>query len=95
VVNDAELFERMLPTLKRVAGDNPVNIITPQTVAEDFSEFAEKTPGLFIFLGNGPPEVDPATLAANHSPFFDMHEPNLEVGVRIFTNLVVDYLNGQ
>ena len=92
VDNDAELFERMLPTLQRVSGDDPVNIITPQTVAEDFAEYANETPGLFLFLGNGPPGVDPTTLAGNHSPFFDMYEPNLEMGVRIFSNLVVDYL---
>jgi amidohydrolase len=93
VNNDAELFEQSLPTLQRVSGDNPVNIITPQTVAEDFSFFSNETPGLFLFLGNGPPDVDPTTLPGNHSPYFDMYEPNLEMGVRIFSNLVVDYLN--
>ena len=92
VINDAELFARMIPTLQRVAGDHGVNDINPQTVAEDFSEYAQQTPGMFLFLGNGPPGVDPATLATNHSPYFDTHEPNLEMGVRIFSNLVVDYL---
>jgi amidohydrolase len=92
VYNNPELFERMMPTLERVSGDNPVNVVTPQTVAEDFSVYANETPGVFLFLGNGPPDVDPTTLAGNHSPFFDTHEPNLEVGVRIFSNLVVDYL---
>ncbi len=95
VINDPALFTRMLPTLQRVSGDYPVHNVNPQTVAEDFSIYAEQTAGLFLFLGNGPPDVDPATLASNHSPFFDMYEPNLEVGVRIFSNLVVDYLNGQ
>ena len=93
VNNDTQLFEQMLPTLQRVSGDNPVNIITPQTVAEDFSYFANETPGLFLFLGNGPPDVDPTSLPGNHSPYFDMYEPNLEMGVRIFSNLVVDYLD--
>jgi len=93
VNNNAELFEKSLPILQRVSGDNPVNIITPQTVAEDFSFFANETPGLFLFLGNGPPDVDPTTLPGNHSPYFDMYVPNLEMGVRIFSNLVVDYLN--
>jgi amidohydrolase len=95
VINDPDLFARMLPTLQRVSGENPVNNITPQTVAEDFSIYAEQTPGLFLFLGNGPPDVDPAKLPANHSPFFDMYEPNLEMGVRTFSNLVVDYLSGE
>ena len=92
VNNDPELLARMMPTLQRVSGDKPVNMITPQTVAEDFAIYARETPGVFLFLGNGPPDVDPTTLAGNHSPFFDTHEPNLEVGVRIFSNLVVDYL---
>ncbi len=92
VINDAGLVSRMMPTLERVSGDRPVNDINPQTVAEDFSIYANETPGLFLFLGNGPPGVDPTTLPSNHSPFFDMHEPNLELGVRVFSNLVVDYL---
>jgi amidohydrolase len=95
VNNDPELLARMMPTLQRVSGDKPVNMVTPQTVAEDFAIYANETPGVFLFLGNGPPDVDPTTLAGNHSPFFDTHEPNLEVGVRIFSNLVVDYLQGQ
>jgi amidohydrolase len=92
VVNDPALRDRMLPTLNRAA---TVRDINPQTVAEDFSEYAIRAPSLFMFLGNGPPGVDPATLPTNHSPFFDMHEPNLEVGVRVFSNLVVDYLRGR
>ena len=92
VVNDSALLDQMLPTLKRVA---TVRDINPQTVAEDFSEYAIRTPSLFLFLGNGPPGVDPATLPTNHSPYFDMHEPNLEVGVRVFSNLVADYLRNR
>lgn len=95
VINDPALLARMLPTLQRVSGDNPVHDVNPQTVAEDFSIFAQQTPGLFMFLGSGPADVDPKTLASNHSPFFDFYEPNLEVGVRTFSNLAVDYLNGQ
>jgi amidohydrolase len=93
VVNDPKLLARMMPALERAAG--PVVDVTPQTVAEDFSEYAERAPGLFLFLGSGPPDVDPAGLPSNHSPFFDTHEPNLEVGVRVFSNLVVAYLQGR
>jgi hypothetical protein len=39
------------------------------------------------------PGVDPATLPANHSPLFDVYEPNMQVGVRAFSHLVVDYLS--
>lgn len=90
VANDPALYRRMLPTLQRVAGE--VVDINPQTVAEDFSRYAQQTPALFLFLGNGPPGSDPAQLPSNHSPQFDMYEPYLETGVRLFSNLVVDYL---
>jgi amidohydrolase len=91
VINDPELLARMMPTLQRVT---TVHDVTPQTVAEDFSEYAIRTPSLFLFLGNVPPDADPNRAPANHSPLFDMHEPNLETGVRIFSHLVVDYLQG-
>ena len=61
-------------------------------MAEDFSIYANVTPSVFMFLGNGEPSVDPATIPSNHSPFFDMYEPNLQMGVRAFSHLVVDYL---
>jgi len=92
VVNDQELYERMLPTLQRVT---TVNSLTPQTVAEDFSEYQVRTPGIFMFLGNGAPGVDPKSLPSNHSPLFDMYEPSMEIGVRVFSNLVVDYLQAE
>ena len=82
----------MLPSLQRVT---VVNDVTPQTVAEDFSEYASRTPGLFLFLSNMAPGTDPAGMPTNHSPLFDTYEPNLELGVRIFSNLVVDYLQGK
>ncbi len=92
VVNDPALYERMLPTLQRVT---TVNSLTPQTVAEDFSEYQIQTPGIFMFLGNGAPGVDAKSLPSNHSPMFDTYEPSMEIGVRVFTNLVVDYLQAE
>jgi amidohydrolase len=91
-VNDAGLTDRMMPTLQRVAGEGGLVSVQPQTVAEDFSFFANETPGLYLFLGNGEPGVDPQSLPSNHSPMFDMYEPSMELGVRAFSNLVVDYL---
>jgi amidohydrolase len=93
VYNDPGLYERALPTLQRVVGT--VAPARPHTTAEDFSYFALETPGLYMRLANGAPDADPATLAPNHSPFFDMYEPNLETGVRVFSHLVADYLQAE
>jgi len=92
--NDAELTSLILPALERASGQ-PALSLQPQTVAEDFSEYGKLTPAVYVFLGNGPPGVDPATLPSNHSPFFDMYEPSMENGVKAFGYMVVDYLNSR
>jgi amidohydrolase len=94
-INDPGLTEKMMPTLQRVAGEGGLVPVQPQTVAEDFSYFANETPGLYLFLGNGEPGKDLLTLPSNHSPLFDMYEPSMEIGVRAFSHLVVDYLQGE
>jgi len=91
-INDPELTVRMMPTLQRVGGEGGVVSVQPQTIAEDFSYFANETAGLYLFIGNGKPGLDPQTLPSNHSPLFDMYEPSMELGVRAFSHLVVDYL---
>jgi amidohydrolase len=91
LINDPDLYEKMLPTLQRVTS---VARGKPHTTAEDFAYFAMETPGLYVNLANGPVGGDPRFAAPNHSPKFDMYEPNLEIGVRVFAHLVVDYLQG-
>ncbi|GAB4196957.1 MAG: M20 family metallopeptidase [Wenzhouxiangellaceae bacterium] len=90
-VNDPTLTARMMPTLQRVTGDQ---VVTPELVtgAEDFSFFAQQIPGLFLFLGAAAPDAEAKELPGNHSPLFDVHEPNMELGVRALSQLVVDYL---
>jgi len=94
-INDPALTEKMTPTLQRVAGVGGLVSVQPQTVAEDFSYFANETPGLYFFLGNAEPGKDPQTLPSNHSPLFEMYEPSMQIGVRAFSHLVVDYLQGE
>jgi amidohydrolase len=94
VRNDEDLTAMMLPALVRASG-HPLVPLQPQTVAEDFSEYGEVTPSLFVFLGNWPEDMDPTQQPTNHSPRFDMHEPYLERGVRAFGHMVVDYLQAQ
>ena len=94
VNNNAELTSLVMPALERASG-KPVLSIQPQTVAEDFSEYGNVTPAVFVFLGNWPEEVDPSTQPTNHSPYFHMHEPYMERGVKAYGHMVVDFLNSQ
>jgi amidohydrolase len=90
--NNPGLTDAMLPTLRRVAGADKVSLQSPITGAEDFSFFAQKTPGLYVFLGTIKTGVDPATAPINHSPLFEVDEGVLPLGVRTLANLAVDYL---
>ena len=92
--NDPALVERMTPTLRRVAGAENVRTAQVTTTAEDFAHYQRRVPGMFLFLGVTPPGTDLATVAANHSPRFQVDEAALPVGVKTLVGLAVDYLGG-
>jgi amidohydrolase len=93
-VNDPKLTERMLGTLKRVAGADHVSVNQRVMVAEDFSYFLERVPGFFYFVGITPDGPDVAKAASNHSPRFMVDEAALLVGTRSLAALAVDFLEG-
>jgi amidohydrolase len=92
LVNDPALTQRMLPTLKAVAGNAHVVMLPLITASEDFAFFAQKVPGMYIDIGITPLDKDPATAPPNHSPLFYVDETGLPMGVRVMAQLAVDYL---
>jgi amidohydrolase len=89
LVNDAALTRRMVPILERVAGAAGAVETPPQTTSEDFAYYAQKAPGMYFFLGINPEGADPAKVAPNHSPYFDVAESALLNGVRAFVHLTL------
>jgi len=92
-VNDIPLTERMVPTLKRVAGADKVFVSQKITGYEDFSYYQQKIPGFFYFLGITPRGTDRKQSAPNHSPRFFVDESALVLGVRSLAHLAIDYLD--
>jgi amidohydrolase len=90
--NDPALVERMRPTLERVAPGRVVEA-GKITGAEDFSFYARKVPGMFVFLGVTP-KNDVKTAASNHAPRFYVDESALPTGARILAHLALDYAAG-
>ena len=82
----------MRPTLERIYGSANVLEAPRVTVAEDFSEYQQKIPGLFFFIGARPRNVPEDKAIPNHSPLFFIDEAALRDGVRALTSLAVDYL---
>ena len=90
--NDPSLFEKMLPTLKRINGQMNFSIIDASTGAEDFSFFQEKVPGLYFYIGGTPKHTDPKTVADHHTPDFYVDSASIPVGIRSLTHLTLDYI---
>ncbi len=88
--NDAALTAAMRPTLERVA---PGMVIEARKVtgAEDFSFYARKVPGLFVFLGITPADQC-ANADSNHSPRFKIEESALSTGARAMAQMAADWL---
>ena len=90
--NDPALTEKMLPTLRRVAGEKNV-LPAPATLgAEDFSFYQEKVPGLFFWLGTRPIDQSEQEAPSNHSPRFYVDESGLLLGVKALASCAIDYL---
>ena len=90
--NDPALTERMVATLRRVAGPERVTLARPVTGAEDFGYFAEQVPGLFVFLGVRPPGSPESAFVSNHSPKFFADERAMPNGVKALVLLATDFL---
>lgn len=91
--NDEALTEKMLPSLRKSAGDENVTLIAPHTGAEDFSFFQEKVPGLFFFVGALPPGIEASKAPSHHTPDFMIDERGMLTGVKALLNLTLDYMN--
>jgi amidohydrolase len=90
--NDPALTREMLPLLQAAVGAEQVREMALMTVAEDFSEFANRVPGFFFFVGSTPRDRDPATAPNNHSPAFLLDEEALAIGTRAMLGLALHRL---
>ena len=88
--NDPKLVEETLPTLRRVVGDANVVSLKPFMASEDFSYFQKVVPGFYYFLGVG--NKAKGITAGWHTPEFDVDEDSLVVGVKVMSNVLLDYL---
>jgi amidohydrolase len=89
--NDPALYEKMLPTLKRVCGADNVKYMDAITGAEDFSFFQKEVPGVYFFIGGSSKGVDLDKVAPHHTPDFYVDDSALETGVVSMTSLTLDY----
>ena len=89
--NEPALVEETLPTMRAVLGDKNVTAIKPLMPAEDFAYYQRVVPGFYYFLGVG--NRARGITAAWHTADFDIDEESLVVGVKVMSNVLLDYLD--
>jgi len=85
-VNDPAVADRVIDVARRLLGEENVETDTRSLGGEDFSEFLNRVPGCFFFVGAGK-EGDPRP---HHSPDFDIDERSLAVGVAVMEAVIRD-----
>ena len=89
--NDPQLVEQTLPTIRRLVGETNLVTLKPYMPAEDFSYYQQVIPGFFYFLGVG--NKAKGLAPAWHTAEFDVDEESLVVGVKVMSNVLLDYLD--
>ncbi|MDQ0124146.1 amidohydrolase [Pseudomonas lini] len=90
-INNPALTEAMVPALELASPGKVERLESSLSPSEDFSFYAEKVPGLFVFLGATPADQDMQKVPNNHSPYFTADDATLATGVKAHVQFVLNY----
>ena len=88
-INQPELTALTVPSLQAVVGEENVHEIDPTMGGEDFAIFANAIPGFYFRLGMVRPGT---TSGGHHTPTFQADDSSVPVGMRVMSQVVVDFL---
>lgn len=90
-INDKECTELLKETAKKFIDEDKIVPRDPDTGGEDFSEFSSRVPGVMIRLG----AENPAKNACypHHHGKFEVDEDSFSLGVALYSQYALDYLN--
>ncbi|MDT7604540.1 MAG: hypothetical protein QOF61_2537 [Acidobacteriota bacterium] len=89
--NEPALVAETLPTIRRVVGEQNTFALKPFMPSEDFSYYQKVVPGFYYYLGVG--NRAKGITAGWHTAEFDVDEESLVVGVKVMSNVLLDYLD--
>ena len=88
--NDDAVVDALFAASRDLLGEENVKFIERRTGGEDFALFTDQIPGAILRLGCI--NEKKGITHPGHSPFFDIDENVLPIGVDIITRAVTDYL---
>ncbi len=94
-INDDRVAQLVRETAIEVLGADAGRVTADQftMTAEDMSEFLNRVPGCFFFVGSA--NAEKGLNAPHHSPRFDIDEDVMPLGVATLASAALRYLNGE
>jgi amidohydrolase len=87
VVNDADIYEQVMTAAAKVVGAAGVVTIPPFTPSDDVSEFMNRVPGCYMFIGGA---NDDGTSGMHHSPDFQVQDGSCRILAGVLAQSAVD-----
>lgn len=91
VINDLSMTTLVKSTAEELLGNSNKVISYPSTAGEDFSEFADRVPSVFYFVGAG--SVEKESHYPHHSPRFNINEEAMLIGVEMHVHSTLEFFN--
>ena len=87
VTNSADVVERVMESARQVVGDHGVLTIPPTTPSDDMSEFLDRVPGCYMFIGGA---MSDGSSGMHHSPEFRIDDGACRIVAGVLAQCAVD-----
>jgi amidohydrolase len=87
VVNNADVYEQVMKSAAKVVGASGVMTIPPFTPSDDVSEFMNRVPGCYMFIGGANAD---GTSGMHHSPDFQVQDGACRILAGVLAQSAVD-----
>lgn len=87
VANNADVFEQVMRSAKKVVGESGFMTIPPFTPSDDVSEFINRVPGCYMFVGGA---MANGTSGMHHSPDFNVDDGSCRILAGVLAQSAVD-----
>lgn len=87
VTNNVDVYEQVMKSATKVVGASGVVTIPPFTPSDDVSEFMNRVPGCYIFIGGA---NDDGSSGMHHSPDFQVQDGSCRILAGVLAQCAVD-----
>ncbi len=87
VANNTDVYDHVMRAAKKVVGESGFLTIPPFTPSDDVSEFLNRVPGCYIFVGGAAAD---GTSGMHHSPDFNVEDDSCRILAGVLAQSAVD-----